>query len=178
MPETKAINKVIYGGRVLIDLTGDTITADKLLAGYKAHGADGNIVNGTCDYDMNTQDANATAAEILSGKKAGVGGQMVTGAMKNNGAVEGTISSKDEEYTVPQGFHDGSGGVTILGVAGSMTGTEGANPQAKTVTPSTSQQEILPDSESGYNYLSQVTVLAIPYSEAENPQGGTTVTIG
>ena len=59
MPETKAINKVIYGGRVLIDLTGDTITADKLLAGYKAHGADGNIVNGTCDYDMNTQDANA-----------------------------------------------------------------------------------------------------------------------
>ena len=45
MPETKAINKVIYGGRVLIDLTGDTITADKLLAGYKAHGADGNIVN-------------------------------------------------------------------------------------------------------------------------------------
>ena len=99
--------------------------------------------------------------------------------------------------TVPQGFHDGSGkvkihadekaklvannireGVTILGVAGSMTGTEGANPQAKTVTPSTSQQEILPDSESGYNYLSQVTVLAIPYSEEENPQGGTTVTIG
>ena len=181
MPDIKAINKVIYGGRVLIDLTGDTVTADKLLAGYKAHGADGNIVNGTCDYDMNTQDANATAAEILSGKKAGVGGQMVTGAMKNNGAVEGTISSKDEEYTVPQGFHDGSGkvkihadekaklvannireGVTILGVAGSMTGTEGANPQAKTVTPSTSQQEILPDSESGYNYLSQVTDLAIP----------------
>lgn len=197
MPETRAINKVIYGGRVLIDLTADTVTAEKLLSGYKAHGADGNVVNGACDYDMNTQEANATAAEILAGKKAGVAGNMVTGAMKNNGAVEGTISSKDEEYTVPQGFHDGSGkvkihadekaklvannireGVTILGVAGSMTGTEGANPQTKTVTPSTSQQEILPDSESGYNYLSQVTVLAIPYSEAENPQGGTTVTIG
>ena len=193
MPGTKAINKVIYGGRVLIDLTSDTVTADKLLAGYKAHGADGNIVNGTCDYDMNTQDA--TAAEILSGKKAGVGGQMVTGAMKNNGAVEGLISAKTEEYTVPQGFHDGSGkvkihpdeqakllphnireGVTILGVEGSMSGTEGANPQAKTVTPSTSQQEILPDE--GYNYLSQVTVLAIPYEETENPQGGMTVTIG
>lgn len=195
MSETRAINKIIYGGRVLIDLTSDTVTADKLLSGYKAHGADGNVVNGACDYDMNTQEANATAAEILAGKKAGVAGNMVTGAMKNNGAVEGTISSKDEEYTVPQGYHDGSGkvkihadekaklvannireGVTILGVAGSMTGTEGANPQTKTVTPSTSQQEILPDE--GYNYLSQVTVLAIPYSEAENPQGGTTVTIG
>ena len=47
MPDTKVINKVIDGGRVLIGLTGDTVTADKLLAGYKAHGADGNIVNGT-----------------------------------------------------------------------------------------------------------------------------------
>lgn len=132
MPDSKAINKVIYGGQILIDLTSDTVVAEKLLAGYKAHGADGKIVTGTCDYDMNTQEANATAAEILSGKKAGV--------------------------------------------AGSMSGTEGANPQAKTVTPTTSQQEILPDE--GYNYLSQVTVLAIPYVESENPQGGMTVTIG
>lgn len=46
MPETRAINKVIYGGRVLIDLTADTVTAEKLLSGYKAHGADGNVVNG------------------------------------------------------------------------------------------------------------------------------------
>lgn len=195
MPDSKAINKVIYGGRVLIDLTSDTVVADKLLEGYKAHGADGNVVTGTCDYDMNTQEANATAAEILSGKKAGVAGNMITGSMKNNGAVTGTIATKDQEYTVPQGFHDGSGkvkihtdeqaklvpnnireGVTILGVEGSMSGTEGANPQAKTVTPTTSQQEILPDD--GYNYLSQVTVLAIPYVESENPQGGMTVTIG
>lgn len=195
MPDSKAINKVIYGGQILIDLTSDTVVAEKLLTGYKAHGADGKIVTGTCDYDMNTQEANATAAEILSGKKAGVAGNMITGAMKNNGAVAGTITTKDQEYTVPQGFHDGSGkvkihtdeqaklvpnnireGITILGVAGSMSGTEGANPQAKTVTPTTSQQEILPDE--GYNYLSQVTVLAIPYVESENPQGGMTVTIG
>lgn len=86
-----------------------------------------------------------------------------------------TIHADEKAKLVANNIREG---VTILGVAGSMTGTEGANPQAKTVTPSTSQQEILPDSESGYNYLSQVTVLAIPYSEAENPQGGTTVTIG
>jgi len=197
MADTKAINKVIYGGKVLIDLTADTVVADKLLAGYKAHGADGNVVTGTCDFDMNTSGATASASEILSGKKAGVSGAMVTGTMKNNGAVAGVISAKAEEYTVPQGYHDGSGkvkisddeqakliadnireGVTILGVEGTMSGTEGANPQAKTVTPSTSQQEILPDSESGYNYLSQVTVLAIPYVETENAQGGLTATIG
>ena len=57
-----------------------------------------------------------------------------------------------------------------------MSGTEDAKPQAKEVTPSTSEQTILPDE--GYNYLSQVKVKAIPYVESENAAGGTTVTIG
>ena len=56
-----------------------------------------------------------------------------------------------------------------------MTGTEDAKPQAKTVTPSTSEQTILPDE--GYNYLSQVTVSKIPYVESDNAAGGKTVTI-
>ena len=190
-----AISKVIYGGNTLIDLTADTITADKILTGYKAHGADGEAIIGTCDYDANTQDATAQAAEILSGKTAYNKANKITGTMKNNGAVVGVISTKSGKYTVPQGYHDGSGtvqidsteqgkiipgnireGVTILGVVGAMSGTEGANPQAKTVTPTTAQQVILPDE--GYNYLSQVTVAAIPYSESDNSAGGKTVTIG
>ena len=190
-----AISKVIYGGNTLIDLTADTITADKILTGYKAHGADGEPIIGTCDYDANTQDATAQAAEILSGKTAYNKANKITGTMKNNGAVAGVISTKEGKYTVPQGYHDGSGtvqidsteqgkiipgnireGVTILGVEGAMSGTEGANPQAKTVTPTTAQQVILPDE--GYNYLSQVTVAAIPYSESDNSAGGKTVTIG
>ena len=190
-----AISKVIYGGNTLIDLTADTITADKILTGYKAHGADGEAIIGTCDYDANTQDATAQAAEILSGKTAYNKANKITGTMKNNGAVTGVISIKAGKYTVPQGYHDGSGtvqidsteqgkiipgnireGVTILGVEGAMSGTEGANPQAKTVTPTTAQQVILPDE--GYNYLSQVTVAAIPYSESDNSAGGKTVTIG
>lgn len=190
------ISKVIYGGQTLIDLTTDTVKADKLLAGYTAHGADGEVATGTCTYDMDTSEANATADEILFGKTAGVKGSMVPGTMPNNGAVSGTISTKEEQYTVPRGYHDGSGkvgiastekdkliaenirsGVTILGVEGAMSGTEGANPQAKTVTPATTQQEVMPDTESGYNYLSQVTVLAIPYVETENSAGGITATI-
>lgn len=190
-----AISKIIYGGQTLIDLTADTVKADKVLAGFTTHGADGEPITGTCDFDMNTQEMTAAASEILADKKAAVKGAIVTGTMPNNGAVAGTIATKEGEYVVPLGYHDGSGkvtidpaeqakliadnireGVTILGVEGAMSGTEDAKPQAKTVTPSTTQQDILPDE--GYNYLSQVTVLAIPYVEAENSAGGITVTIG
>ena len=189
------ISKVIYGGETLIDLTGDSVKADKLLKGTTAHDASGEAITGTCDYDANTQDATATAAEILAGKTAYNKGNKITGEMKNNGAVSGKIGTKAGKYTVPQGYHDGSGtvqidsteqakivpenirdGVTILGVEGTMSGTEGAKPQAKSVTPTASQQVVLPDS--GYNYLSQVTVAPIPYVESDNSAGGKTVTIG
>lgn len=190
-----AISKVVYGGETLIDLTADTVTKEKLLKGATAHGADGEPITGTCEYDANTQDATATAAEILSGKTAYNKGVKVTGSMKNNGAVSGTISAKAGTYTVPQGYHDGSGkvaissteqaklipgnirdGVTILGVTGTMSGSEGIKPQSKTVTPSADEQVVLPDT--GYTHLSQVTVAAIPYEETDNSAGGITVTIG
>ena len=189
-----AYNKIIYGGRTLIDLTADTITPDTLAKNVTAHDKSGAPITGTNTYDSDTQDATAAVAEILSGKTAYVRGSKLTGTMKNNAAVTGTISTKAQEYTIAHGYHDGSGkvsiasteqaklipdnirdGVTILGVAGTMSGTEGANPQAKTVIPTTEEQEVLPDE--GYNYLSQVTVAAIPYEETENSAGGKTVTI-
>lgn len=188
-------SKVIFGGEVLIDLTGDTVNRDKLLKGYTAHGADGELITGTCEYDANTQDATATAAEILANKTAYNKGNKIIGEMKNNGAVAGKISTKAGKYTVPQGYHDGSGtvqiddteqakiiatnirqGVTILGVAGSMSGSEGVKAQSKSVTPTTSQQTVLPDD--GYTHLAQVTVAPIPYVESDNSAGGKTVTIG
>lgn len=190
-----ANSKIIYAGETLIDLTSDTVEAGKLLKGITAHGADGELVTGTCDFDANTQDATATAAEILSGKTAYNKGAKATGTMTNNGGVTGTISTREGQYTVPQGYHDGSGkvsiapdeqakliaanirdGVEILGVTGTMSGTEGAKPQSKTVTPSATAQTVLPGE--GFNYLSQVVVAAIPYVESENSAGGTTVTIG
>lgn len=190
-----ANSKIIFNGKTLIDLTSDTVAADKLLTGITAHGKDGTLVTGTCSFDADTQDATAAAAEILKGKTAYNKGKKVTGTMPNNGAVTGSITEKTQEYTVPQGYHDGSGkvsiakaeqdklipnnireGITLLGVEGTMSGTEGTKPQAKTVTPSAEKQVILPDED--YNYLSQVTVEAIPYNEAANSAGGTTVTIG
>lgn len=191
----KKVNKVVYGGTVLIDLTGDTVTADKVLTGYTAHDKSGATITGTCNYDVNSEDATVAVAEMLVGKTAYARGSKITGTMPNNGAVTKSISTKTQEVSIAQGYHDGSGkvsissteqakiiptnirdGVTILGVTGTMSGTEGARAQTKTVTPTTKVQNVLPDD--GYNYLSQVTVNAIPYVESENSAGGTTVTIG
>lgn len=189
-------SKIVLGnGEVLMDLTADTIKEDKLLKGYTAHGADGEPITGTCTFDADTQDANAADAEILAGKTAYVKGAKKTGTMKNNGAVTGTISTKAGQYTVPQGFHDGSGkvgistteqakiiaenireGVSILGVTGTMSGSEGIKSQSKRVTPSFAEQTVLPDS--GYTHLSEVTVGAISVVVTDNSAGGKTVTIG
>lgn len=42
-----AISKVVYGTNTLIDLTSDTVAADKLIKSYTAHAADGSTVTGT-----------------------------------------------------------------------------------------------------------------------------------
>lgn len=190
------VNKVVYGGQTLIDLTSDTVSADKILSGYTAHDKTGAIITGSNTYDSDTSADTAAVAEILATKTAHARGTLLTGTMPNNGAVTGTISTVAGEYTIPQGYHDGSGkisiasteqaklvaanirsGVEILGVTGTMSGEEGVNAQTITVTPTTTQQIITPDTEQDYNYLAQVTVSAIPYTEIDNSAGGKTVTI-
>ena len=186
---------VLSNGTTLIDLTGDTVTAADVLSGVTTHGKDGAPITGTCTYDSDTSEDTAAVGEILSGKTAHARGALLTGTMTNNGAVSGTISTKAGTYTVPQGYHDGSGsvaiasaeqdkliatnirqGVTILGVEGSMSGSESVVSQSKTATPSWSSQAITPDT--GYTHLSQVTVSAIPIAYSDNSAGGQTVTIG
>lgn len=192
MPEN--VNKVIYNGTTLIDLTSDTITPDKLLSGYTAHDKSGATITGTNTYDSDTSDDTVAVAEMLIGKTAHARGAQLTGTMPNNGSVTGVISGVDQEYTVAQGYHDGSGkvgisatekakliagnirqGVEILGITGTMSGEEGVNAQTKTVTPSATSQTVMPDTD--YNYLTEVTVNAIPYETSSNAAGGITVTI-
>lgn len=189
------VNKVIYGSETLIDLTGDTITSADVINGKKFHDKSGAQLTGSCTYDANTGDATATAAEILSTKTAYVAGNKVTGSMPNRGSQTSTIATKAQSVTIQQGYHDGSGsvsitsaeqakiiptnirqGITILGVEGSMSGTEDMDIEpAKTVTPSTEAQTILP--ASGYDGMAQVNVEAIPVTRTDNAQGGVTVTI-
>lgn len=187
------INKLVLGNEVKFDLTSDTVTAEKLLSGFTAHDKSGAPITGTCTYDADTQDATVAVAEILEGKTAYARGAKLTGTMPNKGAVSGTIATK-EAYTIPMGFHDGSGtvsldatesakiiagniksGVTILGVEGTFSG-ETVTAQTKSVTPTMSAQTVLPDQ--GYDYLSQVEVAAIPVTYSANSAGGQTCTIG
>ena len=189
------VNKVIIGSEVKLDLTQDDITPDKLAAGIKAHDKSGAPIVGTSTFDADTSDANAVAAELLKDKTAYVNGVKVTGTMPNNGAKTLDIINKSTPVTIPMGFHDGSGkaqiaadeqaklipknireGITVLGVTGTMSGSEGMQPQAKNVTPTFAQQEVLPDE--GYNCLSSVTVAAIPVTYTDNEQGGQTLKVG
>ena len=188
-------NKVIYFGETIMDISADTVTADKLAYGVTAHDKSGKPITGTNTYDADTGDATAVAAEILATKTAYVNGVKVTGSMPNRGAVNETIDTKTEQFTIPQGYHDGSGkvginsteqaklipenirqGVTLLGVEGSMSGTEDVTAETVVLTPMKTAQTRTPST--GYNYIAQVTVNAVPYTETDNAAGGVTVTIG
>lgn len=195
MATNQYVNKVILGSDVKLDLSSDTITADKLASGVTAHDKAGAPITGTCDYDVNSSDATAAVAEILKDKTAYARGSKLTGTMPNNGAVSKELTTVSEEYTVPMGYHDGSGkvkiaateqakiipanikqGVEVLGIVGTLEPSSNITAHAKSVTPTFSAQTVLPDE--GYDYLSQVTVAAIPYTETDNAAGGITLTIG
>lgn len=190
-------NKIVLkDGTVLIDTSTDTATVDDVANGKTFHSKSGEKLTGRNTKDSDTSDATASASTILSGDIAYSQGNRIVGEMPNNGGVNGTVPSKNGTYNVPQGYHDGSGkvglpeadkaklipsnirdGVTILGVQGEMSSTEGEISEAnKDVTPSFVEQVVLPSE--GFTCLKQVTVKPIKVEKTQNAAGGYTVTIG
>lgn len=195
MSNTYVSKVVLSNGTTLIDLTADTVTAADVLSGVTVHDKSGAQITGSCTYDSDTTNDTAAVSEILATKTAHARGVQLTGTMTNNGAVAGTITSKSTPYVVPQGYHDGSGtvaldstsaslliaenirdGITILGIEGTMSGSEDMSAEAISATPSWSAQTLTPST--GYNCISQVSVASIPIAYSDNSAGGRTCTIG
>ena len=122
------INKVTYGNKVLLDVSGVTATESDVLTGKKIVNSDGDTK---------------------------------TGSMPNRGAVSQSLNTSTTSYTVPAGYHNGSGKVFIT-------------TQEKTVTSSTSAQTVTPDSG---KVLSKVTISAMPTETKSATPSKTTQTI-
>ena len=109
-----AVNKVVYGTTVLVDLTEDTVTADKLLKGETAHDASGEPITGTMEAGIDTSDATATAGDIAKDKTAYVDGEKITGslyvvpgAMTYSGLIPSlSVSGGQDEISFSKTFDD------------------------------------------------------------------------
>lgn len=89
----------------------------------------------------------ATAGDVLTGKVyVTADGTVTAGTMTNNGTVTKTLDVTTLTYTIPKGYHSGTGTVKIT-------------LETKTVTPTKAVQDITPTAG---KVLSKVTVAAIP----------------
>lgn len=93
-----AVNKVIYGGNTLVDLTGDTVTAADLADGVKATGADGNPIVGimqkvTIDAELSTTSTNPVQNKVVTEALDGKLGKNETAARATQDDAGNTIST-------------------------------------------------------------------------------------
>lgn len=122
--------------------TQQAITPDQ---GY--YGLSDVTVNAIPDVYQDTSAVTATAGDVLTGKIfVDKEGNVITGTMVNNGAVSKTLDVTTVSYTIPKGYHSGTGTVKLT-------------VETKTVTPTKKAQDITPTAG---KVLSKVTVAAIP----------------
>ena len=128
-------------------------------SGY--YGLDSVTVNAIPEAYQNVSSVTATAGDVLANKIiVDASGDSIAGTMPNNGAVSQTLDATTgkQSYTVPAGYHNGNGTVSIT-------------LETKSVTPTTSSQDITPTTG---KVLSKVTVGAIPsaYQDVTNVDAG------
>ena len=144
MASNPYVNKVVYGGTTLIDISNTTATADKILSGYGAYGADGRWMDGT---------AAAGSGSAIA----------VVDTLDANGGTIRTITAVSLEGDTVAADKLLSGYTAHNSLGEAITGTyvpSSTNTQSnKTVSPTESQQVVAPDT--GYDNLAQVTVNAV-----------------
>lgn len=123
---------------------------------------------------ITTTDATATASEILAPKTAYVNGSKVTGTMTNRGAITTTITTQGGSYTIPAGYHNGSGKVTASLAVSTISN---ADLNIATVTESTNDYGVQANITIPAGYYNATTlsalisgILPFPHTAAATPQ--------
>lgn len=145
------VPKGYHSGTGAVSIETETKTATPTKAKQTVSPTEGKVlssvtVNAIPAQYVDTSDATATAAQILDGATAYVDGELVEGTMPNNGAVTETLDTATTSYTVPAGYHSGTGKVSV-------------SLETKSATPTKSPQTISPSTG---KLLSSVSVAAIP----------------
>lgn len=132
------------------------------------------ISNSDINEVLGISDAsNANVAVSFSNGDGGAQKVHVQGATYENGTWYATLASGAKAGPIRINYIIAYFGTSTSSSSG---GSSSAKVQSKTITPRTSEQVVTPDT--GYDYLAEVTVQGIPYSEQDDSSGGTTVNIG
>nr|DAH86908.1 MAG TPA: tail protein [Caudoviricetes sp.] len=104
------VNQLLISGKVVFDVTNDTVTPNDLVKGVTAHDKSGAPITGTLKV-LDTSDANATRNDIRIGKTAYINGVKVNGNLS-----ETTLLAYDEKYGESNiGLFQRKSGVTVDG---------------------------------------------------------------
>ena len=107
---------------------GKSAVASAISAMNQATGADATYATMAANIKKISSDANAGAGHILSGRTAYTSGKKITGTMPDQGTKTASLNC-GASYTIPAGYHNGSGKVT----ANSLAGQTGATAEAQNI---------------------------------------------
>lgn len=144
---TKTYNKCVINGTTYLDLSSDTVTADKLMEGYTAHDKNGAAITGTA----------TTTAVLISDTTDSHGGTIRTITVQDAVKVKSKTITQNGTYNAEDEDYDGYSSVTV------NVGSGGPTIESLSVTPSTFQQTFNSSNVDGYK---PVVVAAMPSGSA------------